>query len=121
MINYVLVDRAFVKRCGLTGTHSAMINSGTDVYTWVPSTTAASAQRASRVPLLTVTKGQPRPLMSPVTEYPHAKFSAAQDRDRCPIFQAGARETRSGCEMTTRPTTDKEDETARQRIYTVCY
>jgi hypothetical protein len=42
--------------------------------------------------------------MSPVTEYPHAKFSAAQDRDRCQIFQAGARETRNGCEMTTNPT-----------------
>jgi hypothetical protein len=91
-----------------------MINSGTDVYTWVPSTTAAPAQRASRVPLLTVTKGQPRPLMSPVTEYPHAKFSAAQDRDRCPIFQAGARETRSGCEMTTNPTAGNQGKTVHQ-------
>jgi hypothetical protein len=36
----------------------------------IPHPTAASARRAPRVPLLTVTKGQPRSLMSPVAEYP---------------------------------------------------
>jgi hypothetical protein len=46
-------------------------------------------QRASRVPLLTVTKGQSRSLRSAVAEYPQVKFTAVQDHDRCPIFQAG--------------------------------
>jgi hypothetical protein len=36
-------------------------------------------------------------------------------------FQAGARDTRSRCEMTTSPTTDNQDRTARQTLYTVCY
>jgi len=36
-------------------------------------------------------------------------------------FEAGARETRSGCEMTTSPTADNRDKTARHTLYTVRY
>jgi hypothetical protein len=46
--------------------------------------------RAPYVPLPTVTRGQQRPLMSPVTGYPPVSISPGQYLDRRPTFQAGA-------------------------------
>ena len=65
------IDPAFLKRCG-SHRNPQRIDQQWDTAcsTWVPSTTATSARRAPGVPLLTVTKGQPRSFLSSVAAYP---------------------------------------------------
>jgi len=50
-----------------------------------PYTTAASAWRAPRVPLLTATSGKQRSLQSYAHPYPQVSIRAGQSHDRCPI------------------------------------
>jgi hypothetical protein len=46
-------------------------------------------ERAPRVPVFRVARGQQRSLTSPAAEYPQVRISAGQDLDRRPTFQAG--------------------------------
>jgi hypothetical protein len=53
-------------------------------------TSVPSRERAPRVPLLRVERGQQRSLTSPSAEYPQVCISARQQLDHRPTFQAGA-------------------------------
>jgi hypothetical protein len=52
-------------------------------------TSVPSRERAPRVPLLRVERGQQRSLTSPSAEYPQVCISARQQLDHRPTFQAG--------------------------------